>query len=120
MADAKKERPDVAVDFVKGDWDKVTYTNNTHIDNLMDALVGLSAEVWTLKRRNLVLESFLHDKNIATHAEVEAFVPTEAQKAAWAEERNDFVARVLTVLARVPADTSGPVPTAKVPPINRG
>ena len=119
MADAKKERPDVAVDFIKGDWDRVTYTDNTHIDNLMDALVGLGAEVWALKRRNMVLEKLLDQRNAGLKAQVESYVLTEEEKVAWAAERDDFVSRIYTVLARVPKPTGGAVPSAKVPPINR-
>ncbi len=119
MADAKTERPDVAVSFVKGDWDRVTYTESPHIDNLMDALVGLGAEVWAIKRRNMVLEKFLDQKKIAPKDLVEAYVPTDEEKVAWAKERDDFIGRIYTVLARVPKDTSGDVPTGKVPPIDR-
>ena len=119
MADAKKERPEFAVDFIKGDWDRVTYTDNTHIDNLMDALVGLGAEVWALKRRNKVIEKFLDEKHVALKAQIEGYVPTEEEKVAWAKERDDFVSRIYTVLARVPKATGGAIPNAKVPPINR-
>lgn len=119
MADAKTERPDYAVEFVKGDWDKVTYTDNPHIDNLMDAIVGLGAEVWAIKRRNLVLEKFLDEKNRGLTAKIEAYVPTDEEKVAWAAERDDFIGRVYNVLTRVRTVASGDVPTAKVPPINR-
>ncbi len=119
MADSKKERPDFAVDYIKGDWDKVTYTDSTHIDNIMDALVGLGAEVWALKRRNMVLEKLLDQKNAGLQAQVEAYVLTEEEKVSWAKERDDFVSRIYTVLARVPTPTGGENPTAKVPPMNR-
>jgi hypothetical protein len=119
MAEGKKERPDFAVDYVKGDWDKVTYTDSPHIDNLMDCIVGLGAEVWALKRRNMVLEKILEEKMPGVEAQVEAYVPSEDLKTAWGKERDDWIGRVFTVLARVPQDTSGPNPTAKVPPINR-
>lgn len=119
MADAKDERPDFAVPFVKGDWDRVTYTDNTHIDNLMDALIGLGAEVWTLKRRNMVLEKFLDQKKIAPKELVEAYVPSDEERVEWAKQRDDFIGRIYTVLARVPKDTSGDVPTSKVPPLDR-
>jgi hypothetical protein len=119
VANAKKERPDYAVDFIKGDWDKVTYTDSPHIDNLMDAVVGLGAEVWAIKRRNKVIEKILDEKHIALKAQVEAYVPTEEEKVAWAGERDDFISRIYTVLARVHTDTGGENPTAKVSPINR-
>jgi hypothetical protein len=119
MADAKKERPDVAVDFINGDWDQVTYTESPHVDNLMDAIVGLGAEVWALKRRNMVIEKFLHEKQVALKEQIESYVPTAEERAAWAKERDDFVSRIYTVLARIPADTRGENPTDKVPPISR-
>lgn len=115
----KKERPDFAVDYIKGDWDKSTYTDNPHIDNLMEAIVGLGAEVWTIKRRNKVIEKVLDEKGIALKSYVEAYVPTEEEKAAWAAERDDFISRIYAVLARPRVAASGENPTAKVPPINR-
>ncbi len=45
--------------------------------------------------------------------------PSEEQKVAWAKERDDWIGRVFAVLARVPQNTSGANPSAKVPPINR-
>ena len=119
MADAKKDRPNYAVDFVKGDWDKVVYTDNPHIDNLMDALIGLGAEVWALKRRSLIVEKFLAEKHVALKAEIDAYVPNDQERAAWAHERDDFVDRIYSVLTRVTKSTGGGVPTAKIPPINR-
>ncbi len=124
MADAKKtepkkEQPHIAVDYVKGDWDRTTYTENTHIDNLMDCIVGLGAEVWAIKKRNMVLEQILQEKQPGLIAQVEAYVPSEQLKQNWAKERDDWIGRIYAVLARVPQNTSGPNPSAKVPPINR-
>ncbi len=119
MADAKKERPTYAVDYIKGDWDKVVYTDNPHIDNLMDAILGLGAELWTLKRRTMVIEKFLDEKHVALKAQIEAYVPTEQERDTWAKERDDYIARVFSVLTRVTASTGGAIPTGKVPPINR-
>ncbi|MCB2107457.1 MAG: hypothetical protein KDE14_07140 [Rhodobacteraceae bacterium] len=119
MANAKKERPDFAVDYVNGDWDQVTYTDNVHIDNLMDAIVGLGTEVWALKRRNMVLEKLLNEKHSGLQSKIEAYVPTDEERVAWAAERDDFISRIYTVLARVPKDTSGDNPTDKVPFIDR-
>ena len=119
MAEAKKERPEFAVDYVKGDWDRTTYTDSTHIDNLMDCIVGLGAEVWAIKRRNMVLEKIIEEKMPGVHAQVEAYVPSEDTKVAWAKERDDWIGRVFAVLGRVPQNTGGANPTAKVPPINR-
>lgn len=118
-ADAKKEYPHIAVDYVKGDWDRVTYTGNVHIDNLMDAIVNLGTEVWAIKRRNMVVEKFLDEKNVALKQQIEAYVPSEADKKLWAAERDDFISRIYAVLTRVHVDTSGENPTAKVSPINR-
>ena len=124
MAEAKKpeakpEQPHIAVDYVKGDWDRTTYTDNTHIDNIMDCLVGIGAEMWAIKKRNMVLEKIMEEKQPGLIAKVEAYVPSEDTKVAWAKERDDWIGRVFAVLARVPQNTSGPNPSAKVPPINR-
>jgi hypothetical protein len=64
MADAKKVRPDFAVDYVKGDWDRVTHTGNPQVDNLMEAIVGLVAEVRAIKRRTMLTEKVLNEKEI--------------------------------------------------------
>ena len=117
--EAKKEQPHVAVEFIKGDWDRTTYTESNHIDNLMECVVGLGAEMWALRKRNMVLEQILEAKAPGTIAQVEAYVPSEELKQAWAKDRDDWIGRVFAVLARAPQNTSGPNPTAKVPPINR-
>lgn len=119
MADAKKpDRPGYATDFIKGDWDKAQYLDNPHVDNLMSCVLALGAEFWTLKRRQLVTEKLIEEKKgNVDRAMIEAYVPTEAERTAWAAERDDYIERVFAVLTRVSEHVGGKSPTTKVPAI---
>jgi hypothetical protein len=104
MPETKKDakgRETHAVDFIKGDWDKAVYLDNPHVDNLMSAFMQLGAEFWSLKRRQLVVESLLDRKKVVTRTTIESYDPTEAETAAWGMERDDFINRVFSVLTRV-------------------
>ena len=120
MADTKKDRQTYATDYIKGDWDKAVYLDNPHTDNLMSAVLNLGAEFWALKRRQLVVEKLLDQKGTVSRATVEAFNPSEEDKAAWQAERDDFIERTFSVLTRVADKSYNITPTAKVPPLKKG
>ena len=76
------------------------YFDSVVIDNMMDALVELSAEVWTTRDRLAVLEAVLADKGIDAAALVEAHVPSDALKAERKTMREAFIAQVFASFSR--------------------
>ena len=108
MADDK--RPTYASDFIKGDWDKAVYLDNPHIDNLMTAFLGMGAEFWALKRRQLVVEQMLAQKKVVSLAAIEAYVPSPEVEKVWMAERDDFIQRVFSVFTRTTKQTAGTPP----------
>jgi hypothetical protein len=106
MAD-DKTRPKAAMDYIKGDTDSAVFLGNPHIDNLMTIVIAMGAEIWADRQRNRIIEHLLETKGKVTKAMIEAYVPTEEQKQAWADERDTMTKRVYGVLAR---DTSGARP----------
>ena len=114
MADSNQgNRPTYAARFIHGDWDKAVYLDSAHVDNLMTAYLAMGAELWTVRRRMMVLEQFLAEKKVVDFARFEAYEPPEAVKAAWDAERDDYIHRMFAVLTREtdppvqPAGTSG-------------
>jgi hypothetical protein len=113
MADSNKgDRPTYAAKFIHGDWDKAVYLDNAHVDNLMTAYLTMGAELWTVRRRMMVLEQFLAEKKVVDFARLEAYDPPEAVKTAWDAERDDFIQRMFAVLTR---ETDAPVQPANFP-----
>ena len=79
-----------------------TYFDNVVIDNMLDAMLELSAAVWTYHDRVNVLEKVLEKNGIAVSDEIEAHLPDEAEIAARAEERAALVQRVFGSFVRRP------------------
>jgi len=103
MADAKKDaksHEEFTVPAIKGAWDKAVYTDSSHIDNLMSAMLQMGTEFWTLKRRQMVVERLLEDKKHVTEAAIDAYQPSEKELAKWDTARDDFIQRVFTVFTR--------------------
>ncbi|MEM1020880.1 MAG: hypothetical protein ACFBZ9_15200 [Sphingomonadales bacterium] len=102
--EAGKER--VAGDEIDGVGKQ--YFDNVVIDNLMDAFLELSAEVWTIKDRNIVLETVLSDllkaqgKDSDINALIEAYEPSDEIKALRKGERSKFIASVFASFSRRP------------------
>ncbi|MBM3515277.1 MAG: hypothetical protein FJX59_16415 [Alphaproteobacteria bacterium] len=99
MANRDDKRPTHTVPFVKHKTEDVTYFGNPVIDNMMTALVAVTAEVWSTRRRMKVLEALLETKGVTTEM-VENFMPSEKQTKEWAEDRDAFIQRTMSVLAR--------------------
>ncbi len=101
---------------MKGDWDKSGFLDSPHVDNLMDAVVGLGAEFWAMRQRMMALEKLIEDKGVLTRSAIESYRFTGEEKAASDAERNDFIARVFNVLTREATPVTGALPTARVKP----
>jgi hypothetical protein len=113
MADSSQgDRPTYTAKFIHGDWDKAVYLDNAHVDNLMTAYLSMGAELWTVRRRMMVLEQFLAEKKVVDLAKLEAYEPPEALKAAWDAERDDYIQRMFAVLTR---ETDAPVQPVPLP-----
>jgi len=83
------------------------YFDNVVTDNMMDALVEISAALWTVRDRQIVLEKKLIDKGIEAEALIEAHIPDEAEKAMRAAEREEMVQRIFRSFMRNPnSDTT--------------
>lgn len=78
------------------------YFENVVTDNMMDALVELSAALWTVRDRQIVLEKILKDKGIDADVLIEAHLPDGAEKAARAAEREEMVHRIFRSFIRRP------------------
>ena len=78
------------------------YFDDVIVDNLFDAVLEVSAAVWTVRDRQIVLEKVLAEKGIDVSADIEAYVPDEATLDARRAERDEMVARIFKGFMRRP------------------
>lgn len=78
------------------------YFDSVVTDNVIDALIELSAELWTVKDRIMVLESVLAKQGIDAARLVEAHIPTDEERAARKAARKAFIASVFASFQRRP------------------
>jgi hypothetical protein len=78
------------------------YFDQVVTDNIMDALVEMAAEMWTIRDRMHILESVLADKGIDAAALIEAHVPSPEINAERKALRDAFIARVFNSFVRRP------------------
>jgi hypothetical protein len=88
------------------------YFDDVVIDNILDALLELSAAVWTYHDRVNVLEAVLAEKGIEVSEAIEAHLPDEAEIARRAAERAALVERVFGSFVRRPTPRANPVSPA--------
>ena len=70
----------------------------------MDAVVELSASVWTIRNRQIILEKVLKEKGIDAETLIAAHVPDAAELASKSSERDEMVARIFRSFLRRPTD----------------
>ena len=99
MAEIKTDRPTYTSEFIKSDTDRAVFLGNPLLDNMMTAIISLSSEIWTTRRRMKVLESLLEDKGV-TREMMEAYMPTDEENEAWQKERDAFIDRTFGPLTR--------------------
>lgn len=87
------------------------YFDDVVIDNMMDALLELSAAVWTHHDRVLVLEKVLEKNGISVSDAIEAHLPDADEIAARAEAREAFVDQVFGAFLRRPTHKLGQATT---------
>lgn len=85
-----------------------SYFDDVVIDNMLDALLELSAAVWTYHDRVTVLEKVLAAKGIAVSDEIEAHLPDAAEIKTRADERAALVQRVFGSFVRRPVTGRNP------------
>ena len=78
------------------------YFDDVVIDNILDALLELSAAVWTYHDRVNVLETVLAEKGIEVGEAIEAHVPGPEEIARREQERMALVNRVFGAFLRRP------------------
>lgn len=83
------------------------YFENVVIDNILDALLELSASVWAHRDRVSVLEKVLEDRGIAVSDAIEAHTPDTDELARRAAERDAFVERIYGAFLRRPTHDIG-------------
>lgn len=76
------------------------YFDTVVTDNLLEAFMELAAEVWTIRDRQVVLETVLAAQGIDAAALIEAHRPPPAEIAARKALREAFVARLLAGFLR--------------------
>ncbi|MDX2222438.1 MAG: hypothetical protein SFV21_06805 [Rhodospirillaceae bacterium] len=111
MATPKTDRPTYAAEAIPSDIKNSVFLGNPILDNLVSAMVAMGAEVWAAKRRIKVVEAVLAKNGIGAE-QIEQYMPTEEEKAAWEADRDRFVA-----LAFGPLTHEGTLgPTTSFPP----
>lgn len=83
------------------------YFDNVVFDNILDAMLELSASVWANHDRVLVLEKILEEKGISVSEEIEAHMPDQDEIARRAAERDAFVEQVFGAFLRRPTHNIG-------------
>ena len=99
MATSKSDRPVHTNEFIKSDTQNAVFMGNAALDDMMNVLISLSSDIWAVKRRQKVMESLLAAKGI-TREMVEQYHPTEAEVAEWQAERDVFIRRTFSHMAR--------------------
>ena len=103
MSEKQTVNPDLGIE-INGPGRK--YFDDVMIDNLMDAVVEMSAVLWTVRDRQIVLEKVLAEKGIDASKLIESYLPDISEKAARAAERDDMVKSIFSGFLRRPNDLS--------------
>jgi hypothetical protein len=96
---APERTPPSADGFIPSNSDNISLFDQQIVDNLMHVVIAMGAELWTMRRRMFVTEKVLEKVGVSTH-DIENYLPSDEEKAAWAAERDVFVARTFDALAR--------------------
>ncbi|HWU02769.1 MAG TPA: hypothetical protein VN222_08535 [Novosphingobium sp.] len=85
--------------FIPADSDNISLFPQQVVDNMMHVLIALGAEMWTMRRRMMVMEKVMEEAGVSSDR-IELYTPTPEEKAAWEEERNIFIQRTFGALTR--------------------
>lgn len=78
------------------------YLSNARTDDLARMILALTAELWQLKDRTLVLEQLLADHGVLPAGAIDQFQPSGAFSQALLEERRALTRRVMGAIAPSP------------------
>jgi hypothetical protein len=115
MANSTGGRETYTTSFFKGDLEKGVYLPDVHTDNLMTAFLHLASEFWIMRRRMLVMEKLLAEKNVVSAARIDSYDPPTEDKAAWEAMRDKFIRQTFDVFTRRTAELPSKVPNNRVP-----
>jgi hypothetical protein len=96
----KPERKTYTSDFIKSDTDRAVILGSPIVDNVVSAMMALGTEVWSIRRRQKVIESLLAKHGAITADMIEKYVPTTEETAQWQAERDAFVKLMFDPFAR--------------------
>lgn len=103
MADSKPDtkteakpapRQTYAVEAIPSDVKTGMFLGNPALDNVVSCVIAMNAEMWAMRRRMKVMESVMAQKGVTTEL-IEKYVPTEAEKVAWEQDRDRFISLTL-------------------------
>jgi hypothetical protein len=86
------------------------YFDDVVIDNLFDAMLELSAALWTVRDRQIILEKVLAEQGISVSEAIEKYVPTEEDLQERIAERDEMAARILGSFLRRPEGEAAKTP----------
>jgi hypothetical protein len=89
-----------------GDAIEPSFTGDPLKDRLLDALLGLTAELWVERDRRLVLERLLERSGAVTAEQIEQYRFTAEEEAARRNARDELVRRVFGGLRALPGGES--------------
>lgn len=92
------------VDFVKGDSYNLVMLGHPAMDSMLQMIIALGAEVWTVVQRQKVVEALLAKHGTVTSDMVEQYMPSAEELGAWGAERKAMVDRVYSVMVAVNTD----------------
>ena len=101
MADAQQAQIPEELGFEIGGPGRVYY-DDVVIDNVVESLMEMSALLWTVRDRQIVLEKILAEKGIEVSSLIEAHVPDEAETEARRKERDAMVQQIFRSFLRRP------------------
>lgn len=87
-------------DYIKSDYDNMTFLGNPHIDALTSALQAIGAEVWTSRRRLYVIEALMEKKLAVTPTSIQGYIPTKEEELRWKADRDRMVSGIYAPFLR--------------------
>lgn len=104
MAEAKSKQSTVPEDlgFEIGGPGRVYY-DDVVTDNIVESLMEMSALLWTVRDRQIVLEKILAEKGVDVTSLIEAHEPDEAETEARRKERDAMVQQIFRSFLRRPS-----------------
>jgi hypothetical protein len=107
MTDTGKSTPTHRKDFIPPQKEDV-FLSDAALDNVTSVVIALGSEFWALQKRMSVVEVLLEDKGSVSKEMIENYRPSEAQAAAWEEQRDRFIKRVYGFLQNTHSTSKSP------------